>query len=315
LIFEKLNIRDVYRKATYLFLFLPDIVYLLVRFVSGSHWQGGDYSYDLIKLPFNTLGNIFGYTVLSIFGPIVMPVYEKARDLMKANIPVAIVLVVIALAIAYFAYKFINKSIRADERRIIYFGLTLFVIGLLPFLPLGNITSRYVYFASFGVAILVVYVLQKIYTWILENNTKAIASAALVVIVSSYILLQVIQVQQTFLDWRGAGQRAENFLVAIADSYSDYWSTTPLQFHFVNVPTKVGEAWVFPVGIEDALWFAFKNPNVTVTKETQVTPQLQEQISKTFKVFEFNDDGTVNEVQPPKEVSPTPTPTSILRSR
>ena len=74
-----------------------------------------------------------------------------------------------------------------------------------------------------------------------------------------------------------------------------------MELHFVNVPTKVGEAWVFPVGIDDALWFAFKNPNVKVYNDSKVTRDLQSQITRTFKVFEFNDDGTVVEIQPPKK--------------
>ena len=40
--------------------------------------------------------------------------------------------------------------IPAEGKRILLFGSLFFIISLLPFLGLGNITSRYSYFASFG---------------------------------------------------------------------------------------------------------------------------------------------------------------------
>ncbi len=309
---DRFKLKQVYRNVSYLGLFVPVFFYGVIRFLAGSHWSGGDYSYNLIKLPFNVVGNLFGYLILTVMGPITLPIYEKFRDILRLNIPVALVFAVIVIGVLVLAYRLFADKIVGRDRKILIFGVGFFVVALLPFLGLGNITSRYSYLASIGTVIVMVFVLQKIYNWVVENNTKQIGIAALSVVISSYALFQIIQVQQTFLDWRGAGQRAENFLIAIADSYADYWSTSPMQLHFVNVPTKVGEAWVFPVGLENALWFAFKNPNVAVYKEAEVTPELQSQISKTFKVFQFNEDGTVIEVQPlTRNASPTPTPSTF----
>ena len=39
---------------------------------------------------------------------------------------------------------------------------------------------------------------------------------------------------------------------------------THVEFHFVNIPIRTGEAWVFPVGLPDALWLVFRNPTMRV---------------------------------------------------
>ncbi|HVZ67359.1 MAG TPA: hypothetical protein VG917_03785 [Patescibacteria group bacterium] len=298
-------------KIEYLALFIPDLVYLLVRFISGSHWQGGDYSYNLIKLPFNIVGNMIGYVSVTFLGPFALGPYEKLREVLRDNLVIAAVVSVVVVVVAAFLYKKFWRKINIGGRRIITFGFWFFIISLLPFIGFGNITSRYSYLASLGLVIIFVYLLGQLYDFLLSNG-REIAVASITVIVSAFALFQIIQVQQVFQDWYGAGQNAQNFLTAIDDAYSDYWSTTPMEFHFINVPTKVGDAWVFPVGMDDAMWFAFKNPHIAIVKDQTLTPQIQNNISRTYKVFQFNGDGSVTEVQPPKKlITPTPSPTLI----
>ena len=52
-------------KEIYAYL-VPTIIYLVLRFSANSHWSGGDYSYDLLKLPLNFAGNLFGYFALGL---------------------------------------------------------------------------------------------------------------------------------------------------------------------------------------------------------------------------------------------------------
>ncbi|HVT00642.1 MAG TPA: hypothetical protein VHE53_00225 [Patescibacteria group bacterium] len=307
------SIKKAIGKIEYLALFIPDAIYLVIRFISGSHWQGGDYSYNLIKLPFNVVGNAIGYILITILGPFAFGPYEKLRDILRGNLIFATVFGLVALAIAYFLYKRLWKKINVSGRKIISFSFWFFVITLLPFIGFGNITSRYSYLASMGLVMIFVWFLTVIYDFLLTNG-KNVAVASITVIVATFGLFQIIQVQQVYQDWYGAGQQAQNFLIAIDDAYSDYWSSTPMEFHFVNVPTKVGNAWVFPVGINDAMWFAFKNPNISISQDQTLTPEMQEKIGRTYKVFQFNGDGTVTEVPPPKK-NPiiTPTPSTVLK--
>src|SRR5690606_26935346 len=80
--------------------------------------------------------------------------------------------------------------------------------------------------------------------------------------------------------------------------YSNNWSQGEIELHFVNIPAKDGDAWVFPVGLKDAVWFAFKNPNITIVPNSSVEEALtqvgQPNLSKRVLVFEG--DGSLTEV-------------------
>ena len=70
-----------------------------------------------------------------------------------------------------------------------------------------------------------------------------------------------------------------------------------MQFYFVNVPIKYNSSWVFPVGLDDAVWFAFKNPNekIIISSDSE-TALNQAGPSLNNKVFQFNDDGSVTQL-------------------
>lgn len=286
----------LYRSVYYPLLFLPVVGYLLIRFTSGSHWTGGDYSYNLIKLPFNIVGNLFGYTIITIVGPIVLPFYEILRNLLKTNFLVAGIICVVFAAILYFLYKKVFLSLVKADRRIIIFCLGFFIISLLPFLGFGNITSRYSYLASLGIIMLIIFMLEKLYQALLKNG-RDIALASITAVVAIFVLFHIIQVQGLHGDWRTAGGKVQNFFVSIDELYDDYWSKEPVSFRFVNVPIKTGDAWVFPVGLPDALWFTFQNDNLKV----YIDQNLESAISqidniRTTRVFEFREDGSIIEV-------------------
>ena len=85
--------------------------------------------------------------------------------------------------------------------------------------------------------------------------------------------------------------------ISIDSLYTDYWSKGKVEFHFVNVPQKVGEAWVFPVGLPDAIWFAFQNKDVKIYTYNDLDTALnQAGFSFNKRVFQFNDDGSVTEI-------------------
>jgi len=88
----------------------------------------------------------------------------------------------------------------------------------------------------------------------------------------------------------------QNFVISIDASYQDYWSEEPMTFYFVNTPIRHGEAWVFPVGLSDVLWFTFRNPNIIVNlTPTEEAAFNAAGISENKKVFVFSDDGSVVE--------------------
>ena len=67
-------------------------------------------------------------------------------------------------------------------------------------------------------------------------------------------------------------------------------------FYFVNVPIRYGEAWVFPVGLEDAMWFVFQKENVKVKQMSTVEESLEEVRTAPGKIFEFTPQGDIEEI-------------------
>jgi hypothetical protein len=290
------SLKNIIKRFDFLALFIPVLAYLCLRFIANSHWQGGDYSYSLIKLPFNVAGNILGYISLTFLGQSALPFYEKLRDITKVNLLIPLALIPIVLIVLYVLYKKIFLKFEKDEKGVILFGIFFFLVSLLPFLGLGNIASRYSYLASFGLVIVFVLLLRRVYLYLLSNG-KEIALSVVALLVILYSLFQIIQVQQSYSDWSGAGAKVKQFFISVDSSYSDFWSRIPVEFHFVNVPLKVGEAWVFPVGLNDAIWFAFKNPQAKVFIHNDVQSALKQAgISSTNRVFVFQDDGSVKEI-------------------
>lgn len=302
---EGFNIRNSL-KLPYLSLFAPVAIYLIVRFMANSHWFGGDYSYNILKLPLNIFGNSIGYILITIFGPITIPLYESMRSLARDNIFVAAVIIVFITSIAFFAYKRIIKFIDLKDKRTIVFGSSIFVISLLPFLGLGNMSSRYSYMAAFGTVLILVVVIKKVYEY-LSLSGRDIALVGVVSLVSVFSLFHIIQIQQLQLDWHGAGDKSRNFFVAINDSYSDYWSENSMEIHFINVPIKNGNAWVFPVGLEDALWFAFENSDLSVYQHATLDDALVQiggYTSRTVKIFEFDGNDVREVIRPNPQAKP-----------
>jgi hypothetical protein len=275
-------------------LFVPVVLYLAVRLLSNSHWSGGDYSYNLVKLPFNIVGNIIGYSMLSVFGPLALSFYDSLRNAAKDHLLLSLVAVAAFAGCAVFLYRLIRRMGK-EERRIIVFGIGCMFISLLPFLGLGNITSRYNYLVSFGFVVLFAFLIKKAYGYLLPSG-RDVAMGVIAVFLSVFFLLHIIQVQKIHGDWHDAGKKVNTMFISIQGLYENYWSTEPMKLYFVNMPIRSGEAWVFPVGLEDALWFIFENPKVRTYQYQSVEKALDIQTDPmTQKVFLFNDSGEVTE--------------------
>jgi len=291
--------KRIRHKAHYLALFIPVLGYLLLRLSAQSHWFNGDYNYNLMKLPFNILGNSIGYIMLILFGPLSLPFYEQLRNMTRSHVlivaPITFLLIV---GLGYFCVS-IFKRIHGEDRRIVLFGSVFFIIALLPFLGLGNIASRYSYLASVGVVFLLAFCARKVYGYLLSNG-RDVAMGSIATILCIFGMLHLIQIQQSHSDWYEAGEKTRRFFLAIDQGYEDYWAKERMEFHFVNVPSQVGSAVVFPqghIGLEDALWLTFQNPNIGVhtwaTRREAFNAVTYN--SKNEKVFEFDDSGTVTE--------------------
>ncbi len=293
------SIKSLLRKFDYLILWIPILGYLVLRVVSKSHWFSGDYSYDPINLPFNLIGNVFGYFSLGVLGPMSFPLYESLRNFARENIIISLIAVPIPALICWVIYKLFAHRFSSWEKRIIVFGFIFFVISLLPFLGLGNMTSRYSYLSTMGVVFILVIILKKVYGY-LEESGKEIAIGFTTVAILVFALFHIIQIQSTLFNWHEAGNKTKRFFISMESQYTSYWSQKDTQFHFVNVPTKDGQAWVFPVGLSEAVWFAFKNDDARVFIHSSDEAALNTAgLSLSHPVFRFTDSGNVIEIERP----------------
>ncbi|MDO8269284.1 MAG: O-antigen ligase family protein [Candidatus Levybacteria bacterium] len=292
------KVLNVLKQKVNLLLFAPNIFYLGIRYFAQTHWFGGDYSYNLLKLPLNIAGNIFGYLLISIFGPLSYPLYEKIRLITKTNIPMAVIIGIIFTFVLFFVIKTFVKSLDRQEKRIALFSALFFIICLIPFLGLGNITFRYSYLASFGIIMLVVMLGSKIFRYITYYG-KDVAIASVVTLFSVFSLFHIIQAQQAMIEWNGSGEKVKNFLTSIDSHYADPWSKkdTKSDIYFSNVPVKNGDAWVFPVGLNDAVWFAFKNENIQIHQVNNIEEVSQDTYKSTAAwVYKFQPDGSLRRI-------------------
>ena len=112
-----------------------------------------------------------------------------------------------------------------------------------------------------------------------------------------FSLFHIISAQQTAADWAGASVKTNNFFVSFDSYYDNYWAKGDVQFHFVDVPIRYGQSWVFPVGLNDAVWFAVKNNDAKIFQDKDVDTALNEVGGSILnRVFVFNDDGSLKEI-------------------
>ncbi len=294
---ENLVINNLSRKTSYKLLLFPILPYLALRLLAQSHWFNGDYSYNIFKLPYNFLGNTVGYLLLDLLGPQSLSFYEGLRNFSRAHMIASVPLSFLIIFGFVAGYRIIMRKIEEKERKIIIFGFLFFIIGLLPFLGLGNITSRYSYLSSVGFVILFVLLLKKTYVYLINISDRYIGTGAIVIIMIAYSIVQLFSLQKIHTDWQEAGEKSKRFLVSIEEYSKDFWIKDNLQFYFVGMPLRNGEAWVWPVGLKDALWLTFKNPNLAVYTVSDINLALNQLTGSTSAhVFRFDKNGNVEEV-------------------
>ena len=302
-IFSKDNLKNLYT----LIFFIPIPFYLYLRGIANSHWFSGDYNYNLSHLPYNIFGNLFGYFGISLLGANFLNTYEALRDYGKQNTAIVVLVIFVFIILIYVLCKFTKKHFNTKELKTIYISLAIFVITLIPFLGLGNITARYAYLSSIGVLLLFSFFLKKGY-FALEKVNKLLAIIVIGAIIIFYTLFNSLGLLKINNDWERAGNITRSLLAGFNETFVKTQKVTdnPV-FYFVDVPIKTGEAWVFPVGLPDAMWFTFQNVYLTVHTSPNLDLALdQAEGSQSARVFQFDNKGGVEEVVRKTKEVPVP---------
>lgn len=283
-------------KKHYIFYAIPLVLYLILKIVSNSFWSAGDYKYNLLKLPLNVAGNLFGFFGFVFIGNPFLSAYQALRDSARVNILLSSILVLILfLSLVVLCRKLFSDLDQANKKDIVM-GILFFVIPLLPFLALGNIAPRYGYLASYGLILLVVLVLQKIYFYISQVN-RYFALAAVLLISILYMSIQVSQLKKESNDWKKAGEITSNFIQYMNDGYEilGLGEIKKPTFYFVNVPKSYGTALILPVGIDDAVWFEYKENKLTTHSVSKLNEARTSSFGdKSARIFVFDNKGNVS---------------------
>lgn len=287
----------VFLKQWTSYLYLVSIpVYLVTRKLADAFWSGGDYSFKLNKLPFNIFGNIFGYFISAIAGPSSLPFYNTLRNTGKNNYLTVALFILLFIILIIFVWRSIKNKLKESDIKIIGSGLVFFVVPLIPVLGLGNIALRYSYLASLGVIVILVFIFEKLFSLVLYSKKLTWTAICFAGLIFAYFHTQ--QLLNINSDWQKAGAISNELLTSM--NYT-FWVQEALPqnpvFYFVNTPTRIGQAWVFPVGLRDALWFTFQDSNLNVITLNNLNLALdQAEGSVSARVFEFNRKGNVEEV-------------------
>jgi hypothetical protein len=288
---KKINL--AYLKNWYIYPFLLQIpIYLYMRSNASSHWMQGDYSYNLMLLPFNFLGNLIGYKLMIFLGRDIIPIHQTIRGSLGDQIAIVTIIVLTVLIGGAIIFKKALPVLKPNWRLYV-FGTLLFILPLLPFLGLGNITQRYSYLASFGLFFTSIVLLRQFY-----QNTKiqnrSFLKYILLSLLALFIVFHIFTLQRANNDWRSAGEITKN----VQKKFKASNLPNNVVLYFVNTPITSGEAWVFPVGLEDAIWFALPDGNHGVrsvgSKEEAYNLTSQ---SPNTRIYQFTPTGNLTELK------------------
>ena len=258
------KLRSRWYDAVYL-LQIP--LYLFLRYSAHSHWSGGDYSYSISNLPYNIFGNAIGYVGLIFGGQRFLPFYSSLRIVARENIGITIFILGIGVILACSTVFLLWKHTRTIDKKTLGVSLLFFFVPLLPFLALGNIAYRYAYLASIGLIMLVLYLIEEILQLLPKRYSKT-AVIVLVCIGAFYAFYNISSLLRTSDDWRFAGSVAKNVQTLAVSGAAEQPATQV--FYFINTPIRYKEAWVFPVGLPDAVWLVTQGKDIQVRQVASV---------------------------------------------
>ncbi len=250
---------------------IVDALYLFVRQTSHVAAIAGDYSYNLAHFIPNAIGNKIGYLGLFFFGQSSLGTYTWLRESMRHNNAVIVASVGVtfaALLLILVFWKLIAKSLTKVDKAI-FFGFGFALVAALPFIGLGNITERYIYLASVGLIIFFVALVR----WLVQSYPSRILITVLTLLFVVFMGNHLWNLYTVGMQWQRAGKITQNTLGFFKTKYP---TLTHADTVYVNkLPIREANAWIFPVGFPDGLWFVYgdENPAVMIAKTGEFYPK------------------------------------------
>ncbi|MBI4137285.1 O-antigen ligase family protein [Candidatus Roizmanbacteria bacterium] len=264
------------------------LIYLYIRnSVADSYWMQGDYDVNVVKLPFNFIGNSIGYMGELLFGFSAIPWYDALRMSLRNNIVGALIVGFGGIVLfGFLARRFLKSKKNISNDIFLYAGW--FFIALIPALGLGNIAERYLYIPSVGGVALIAGIAYRL--WHRDGVSKVAVSALMVLLVYWYGV-QLLHAKQT---WRQSGEEAHAIITQVASRHESFPSHSTL--YFVNLPLRVERAWIFPVGLTDAIWLLYQDETITTETGLDLRTAMNVAGTKPDSYLFLYSNGTILEV-------------------
>ncbi len=244
------------------------VLYLVLRYFSNAAGFSGDYDYNIVKILPNSAGNLIGYLLMLFSGEHLLHVYMYMRDSLKQY---WIVLSVIGFFVVAFLGGFLiehkEKIHISKSVKLFIFGFLFAVLSLLPYLPLGNITLRYVYLGSFGFIVVFLVLLRSVFSKF--SHKKTIVAYGMVGVL--YFLASYVYMQNALRTWEFSSKITRQTFMFFESMDAKQQTNA----YIYNIPIKSGEAYIFPVGIVDMIYLS----------NNKITPYLTNDYSSSLMLY------------------------------
>jgi hypothetical protein len=200
----------------------------------------------------------------------------------------------------YFAFKKKEKLMKKFENKNLSlwaFGLAFSVIALLPFIGLGNISERYIYLSSVGMCLLFVMGFSGLCSFAFSKYSKKTATVIFICVVTGICVFFAINTKAESAQWKKAGQITKDTLAILKANHENV--NTQGKIFFVNLPIRYKNAWVYPVGIEDSVWFVYREsaPKIILEDTVENAKKASGAFNTTSYIYSFDKNYNISEVR------------------
>jgi hypothetical protein len=153
-------------------------------------------------------------------------------------------------------------------------GLVLFILGILPYLPVNGNGQRFLYFPSLGfsliLASLLLYILNKV------KKIKVLNLVVMLILIFNGVILY-----ERSSWWRKAGEVCQE----VMDKAGKIVSSAPesSKIYFANLPQRINGAYTFHTGFEEAIYLFYPEDKVKVYDLGQFKEDELEVVRNSFK--------------------------------
>jgi hypothetical protein len=260
----------VYRRysTALLLLFIP--LYVTMRTAAHAVPLEGNYGVHIDKILVNSVGNSITYVAATLVGPRAIETGAAIRSLTKyyaAQLTIGGLFVLSALL--FFAAKWKHRW--KTQRMLIGF-MAASIIMSIPYLGLGGASDRYTLVPS----VFIVIIGGLLFERLLQRFPSTLLLPCLMVLWMAVMAWNYTELTRVTREWKFAGTVTEQALLTIRKRF--YPPTEVKTFVFINTPIRYGRAWIFPTGLDDALWHMFRG-----------TPFYVVQVDSADKAFTIED--------------------------